>query len=287
MPPTAIAFSPGHISGYFLPVIEKDPQKSGSSGAGIVIDEGVTVYATPARTSEVIIHRLGPGDHVREMIPDSPPVRSLMETLGVSASVLTWCHLPIGAGFGLSAAALLASATALNELFSLGLTMRECAVHAHREEITHRTGLGDVAACQGGGWECRMHPGLDTGILRRFDMPGPVATVTCSPLPSPGILASPSMMARVREAFPGGCPDDAIDLFRRSRIFAERLGLITPDVRKILTACDAAGIPASMTMLGNGVFALGNGAAGVLAPFGEVHILGIAPGGFHLQGMIG
>jgi pantoate kinase len=287
MPPTAIAFSPGHISGYFLPVIDKDPQKSGSSGAGIVIGEGVTVYASPANTPEVIIHRCGTGDQVREKIPDSPPVRSLMETLGVSASVLTRCHLPIGAGFGLSAAALLASATALNELFSLGLNRRECAAFAHREEIAHRTGLGDVAACQGGGWECRMRPGLDAGIIRRFDMPGPVATVTCSPLPSPGILGSTALREQVREAFPGGCPDDAIDLFRRSRIFAERSGLITPDVRRILNACDTAGIPASMTMLGNGVFAVGSGVARVLAPFGEVHIVGIAPVGFHLQGMIG
>ncbi len=32
-----------------------------------------------------------------------------MENLSVTASVTTECHLPIGAGFGLSAAALLAT----------------------------------------------------------------------------------------------------------------------------------------------------------------------------------
>jgi pantoate kinase len=210
-----------------------------------------------------------------------------MENLGVSASILSRCTLPIGAGFGLSAAALLASAVALNDLFSLGLSYRECAGYAHREELTHRTGLGDVAACQGGGWECRTAPGLDAPVIRRFDMPGQIATVTCSPLPSPGVLRSPVMMARVQEAYPGGCPEDAAGLFSHSRSFAERTGLITPDVRRILAACDEAGIPASMTMLGNGVFALGNDAARILAPFGEVHILRIATEGFHLRGVIG
>lgn len=38
----------------------------------------------------------------------------------------------------------------------------------------------------------------------------------------------------------------------------------------MLAACDAAGVPASMTMLGNGVFACGDAADRVLSGFGEV-----------------
>jgi pantoate kinase len=70
------------------------------------------------------------------------------------------------------------------------------------------------------------------------------------------------------------------DFFRLSRVFAEKSGCITPRVREGLAACDRAGIPASMTMLGEGVFARGEGARGVLAPFGEILTLEVSDAGF-------
>ena len=51
----------------------------------------------------------------------SPPLEYVLEKLGVTVSVTTECHLPIGAGFGLSAAALLATLTAVNRCHDLGL----------------------------------------------------------------------------------------------------------------------------------------------------------------------
>jgi pantoate kinase len=62
--------------------------------------------------------------------------------------------------FGCSAAALLSSITALSELFSLELQRHEIAALAHEAELVHRTGLGDVAASQGGGLACRKGPGM-------------------------------------------------------------------------------------------------------------------------------
>ena len=74
-----------------------------------------------------------------------------MENLTITASVVTESVLPIGAGFGLSAAALLATLTALNRLYCLEMDAEQIAEIAHAAEVAHRTGLGDVAACQGGG----------------------------------------------------------------------------------------------------------------------------------------
>ena len=85
-----------------------------------------------------------------------------MEHLNLTASVVTECTLPIGAGFGLSAAALLATLTALNHLFDRGMNAEEIAQYAHAAEVTHQTGLGDVAACQGGG---RVVPDLVRGSM--------------------------------------------------------------------------------------------------------------------------
>jgi pantoate kinase len=89
-------------------------------------------------------------------------------------------------------------------------------------------------------------------------------------------------MARISAAYPRRCPHNLIDFYRLSRSFAERSRLIAPDLRRVLEACDAAGVPASMTMLGNGVFASGAAAEGVLSRFGEVYKLAVARRGPYL-----
>jgi pantoate kinase len=206
-----------------------------------------------------------------------------METLGVTAKVHTRCHLPISAGFGLSAAALTASAMAANQVFSLGFTKAECSWFAHEAEILHKTGLGDIAACQGGGIDCRKGPGIDADIIRLTGPFPPVYAVTFGPLPSPGILGSPVAMERVTRAFPGTCPVSIEELLEFSRAFAEKSGLITPEVRQALDHCDITRVPASMTMLGNGIFAIGDNAFHVLSVFPQVFSLQVATCGPRLM----
>ena len=89
-------------------------------------------------------------------------------------------------------------------------------------------------------------------------------------------------MARVRSAFPVAEPLDLAGLVQVSRDFADASGLETVRVGAALAACDDAGVPASMTMLGDGVFAIGPGAEDALARFGRVRRLHVAAGGFRL-----
>ena len=286
----AVARSPGHISGYFRRVPGETAQETGSIGAGIVIEEGVTVRAVPSPSPVVkirspvplpgdagILSRGSPSSPGRSRLP---LIETAMERLGVSAMVTAVSTLPAGAGFGLSAAALLSSISALSVLFRLDLPDREIAALAHEIEVAHRTGLGDVAACQGGGIECRKGPGIG-GEIDRISVPGGIVlAVSFGPIPTPLVLGDPVRMERIARAFPGRCPRDPEDLLGLSRSFAEESGLITPRVRDVLSACDRAGVRASMTMLGEGVFALGEEAAPVLSPFGKVYRLRIAERGF-------
>jgi pantoate kinase len=202
-----------------------------------------------------------------------------MERLGVTASITTDCHLPIGAGFGLSAAALLATATALNRLFALGLTPRDIAGYSHQIEVEHRTGLGDVAAAQGSGRVIRYGPGVDARIERKFDLPGSLYAISFGPIHTPTVLGSPSQMEQVSSAFPPAPPRDAQEFFALSKQFAERSGLITDSVRKVFRICEQEKVPAGMTMLGDGVFAYGEKAREVLSLFGEVYEFQISPTG--------
>ena len=272
---TAVAFSPGHISGYFRRIEGRDAATTGSIGAGVVIDEGVRSTVEEAGETSVRVLRDGC------VSTGSPPIEYALDRIGVCARVTTECRLPIGAGFGLSAAALLATLTAANSLFDLGLSADGVAAAAHEAEVVQRTGLGDVAASLGGGVACRKGPGI-TAEVARFYPEEPIYAMSLGPLPTASVLASAETMARISAAYPRRCPHNLIDFYRLSRSFAERSRLIAPDLRRVLEACDAAGVPASMTMLGNGVFASGAAAEGVLARFGEVYTLAVAHRGPYL-----
>jgi pantoate kinase len=285
MEKASVAFCPGHISGYFCPVKGERPKTTGSRGAGIVISEGVTssVEFSPHTTVEII--RTTPAGLVIERLHGSPPVEYAMEQLGVTAKVTTRCLLPISAGFGLSAAALLSSIHAADHCFSLGLTPGECNAYAHEAEVIHKTGLGDVAACQGGGIDCRKGAGINADIVRLPPPLAPVYAITFGPLPSPGILGSEKAMDQVRRAFPEKCPGTTEEFFSLSRQFAEASGLITLQVRHALDTCDRFRVLSSMTMLGNGVFAYGDRAKVALSGLGNLFKLRVASRGYWEEGI--
>lgn len=270
-PTTVVASSPGHISGYFKRIQGDTIATTGSIGAGVVISEGVTATVKPARVTSICIMRRNSAGIPFEVASGSPLLADIMEHLGVTASVITECVLPIGAGFGLSAAALLATLTASNHLFDLGMNAEGIAQCAHAAEVSHQTGLGDIAACQGGGRVTRSGPGIHGLIERRFDMPEPLYAVTFGPIHTPTVLGSTVQMERVASAFPTTVPENVEDFFLLSRQFAENSGLITREVKNAIRCCDAAGVLSAMTMLGNGVFAYGRNAHKVLLPFGHVY----------------
>ncbi|MDD4137486.1 MAG: pantoate kinase [Methanoregula sp.] len=285
MKPSAVtAFCPGHISGYFRRVTGTTLSGTGSLGAGIVISEGVTATVSRSERTSIRVNHVDGRGKTSELDNRSPLVQSVMDRLGVMASVVTDCHLPVGSGFGLSAAALLATLTALNRLHGLGLSEHDIALYAHEAEVLHRTGLGDVAACQGGGWVVRTGPGIDAKINRRYDLAEPVFAISFGPIHTPSVLGSPCQMEQVSSAFPRTTPKNVEDLFRLSRQFAEKSGLVTPEVQKVLQICSAHNIPASMTMLGNGVFAYGRDARQVLSQFGEVYECAMARTGARITG---
>ena len=273
------AYCPGHISGFFKRVAGKDRDATGSIGAGIVIDPGVTVTVTPARQTSIRIVRKPARGPFRQVADNSPPIASALREIGMDARVVTTCRLPIGAGFGLSAAALLATLTAANRAGNLGLSLHEIARIAHETEIAHRTGLGDVAACQDGGRVWRTGPGIDGHIERFFDMPDPVYAVSFGPIHTPTVLGSPDQMRRVSRAFPGGEPVNPAVFFSACRRFSRQSSIETMEVGHVLAACNAEGVDAAMTMLGNGVFAYGSRAGAVLRPFGTVYPCSMAHGG--------
>ncbi|MFA4859147.1 pantoate kinase [Methanoregula sp.] len=278
------AFCPGHISGYFKRVAGADLATTGSIGAGIVISEGVTATVSPSDTTSICIRDFSKGRNNPVIRNSSPPLSFVLERLGVSATVVTECNLPIGAGFGLSAAALLSTLTAVNRLLGLDLSVHDIALIAHEAEVVHRTGLGDVSACQAGGRVLRKGPGIDAEIERRFDIRDPLYAVCFGPIHTPSVLGSSEQMERVSAAFPRTHPESPDRFFNLSRQFTRDSGLMTDRVKKVLDICEEEGVLSSMTMLGNGVFACGRKANEVLGRFGSVYEFRMAETGARIPG---
>ena len=111
------------------------------------------------------------------------------------------------AGFGLSAAALLATLTAGNELFALTLTAEEVAAYAHEAEGPAPDRSGDVAAIQAGGVVSRKGAGIHAEISPHHPEE-PLYAISLGPLPRPPpVLLSPKAMARIAAADLDRCPD--------------------------------------------------------------------------------
>ncbi len=178
----------------------------------------------------------------------------------MGASIDTTLELPQGSGFGMSAAGALSVTIALAEM--LDMPRGRAFEAAHRAELANRSGLGDVAGLMAGGVEIRKTEGLPPHgeIVRLADELDLVA----------GVVGPRMSTAEVLKESGGDLPGVGMECHRRliaeptmdnflrlCRGFAERSGIITPPVRRALTALDGLG-PCSMIMLGNSVFAAGD-----------------------------
>ncbi len=148
----ARAFAPGHITGFFAPYRHDDPLKSGSWGAGFAIDLGATAEVELSDSIDMEIP-YGKGEVTRKAVE-----MALKEAGEKGARVEIELQLPVGQGFGMSAAGTLAASLALAEL--LGKEKEDALRWAHTAEVISGTGLSDVIGSFYGGLVVRKEPGL-------------------------------------------------------------------------------------------------------------------------------
>ena len=254
MTDVAQAFVPGHITGFFTSNPDPDPTKAGSRGGGIALSEGVTVTVRPADEPEI---------HLNGTPIEMEPVERVLRTLEAGAVVRGVTDLPLGAGFGVSGAMALGTALATNEAFDRQLSENELVTIAHGAEVQSGTGLGDVVAQARGGVPIRLEPGgpqdnkLD-GIPAR----GRVEYHVLGELGTDEVLSGDTgeLTDAGKQALATVVGEPTMESFMRaSRRFSRESGLLTEDVREVVTDVADAGGAAAMAMLGETVFALGTG----------------------------
>ena len=160
-------FVPGHITGFFTIEGHDISLKKGSCGAGFLLSKGVKTTISPSDELEIDVNQ-GDSTVIDEVL-------NILET-DTDFKITQDIQLPIGAGFGTSAASALSLTLALNEFLNLGYSLELCGQIAHMAEVNLGAGLGDVIAQTGCGMVLRTSPGAPgIGEIKSFETDAAIA----------------------------------------------------------------------------------------------------------------
>jgi len=281
----AIAFAPGHISGFFEPIYhQNDFNRTGSCGAGINISLGAysEVTAENSKKQEIQIYFNGKKSNAPVTML---ALKYLLKDNPLKITVKTKLVLPIGQGFGMSAAGALSATYALTKITNISET--DAMKASHFAEIKLRTGLGDVIASCFGGVEIRKTAGLPPwGLIEHI--PGNFNLVLCvigKKLDTKKILSDRFKADKIIE-YGNYCTKKLLEkpsienLFSLSQVFTEKTNLAEKKVIEAINNANNYG-KASMCMLGNSVFAMGKTKElyKLLMNYGRVYICNVDQAG--------
>lgn len=284
------AFAPAHVSGLFAVHDEaEDPLRKGSRGAGWSLARGARASVELAAATQVRVQgQAAPAPVTRDALRRLLPGRHLHVDLRLD--------LPVGQGFGMSAAGTLAACLAATA--AADLDPEEALAATHAAEVAAGTGLGDAIGSWSGAGELRIRPGVPPhGWAMRVEPPEGTEFLLCVAGPgiaTPTIIRDPAWKARTREL-----GDAAVDrilaagrgaawarILEESAAFTRQLGLL-PDALRRAGESLPAGVAWGQCMLGTSLWATGpaaalDAAAEGLAETGTVLRVPVDPNGARL-----
>lgn len=267
------AFAPGNISCIFKVIPHPDATRMHSLGMGFTVTEGVEVTVSDNHKTEVLFN----GESINFPTVRAVISRLIQNTDVAGIKVTLTSPLPLGCGFGLSGAAALATAYALNELLHLRKDTESLAMIAHVAEVENRTGLGDVCSQYHGGFLVKLQEGAPL-VADRLPIPEqPIYYRYFGPIQTSEVLGNKEQTFRINRAADvalntlrsltyanaevpvGDSQRGSVELFDAcfavSKQFSVESGLLSDaQVIDTIAQIEAEGGVASMIMLGNGVF---------------------------------
>jgi pantoate kinase len=270
----ASAFSPAGISSFFE-ILDRRPDGrpfndlsyAGARGGGFVISRGVLtrvrlMHASKSRISVRINNRVA--NEARTTIS---AISKLLQISGQKYEVTIEhrADVPIGAGYGASAAGSLSAALAFSEGADLGMSVNEVGRVVHEAEIVNGTGLGTVGPVLTGGFIItRKSGGPGVAVIDRVPASSRLKVVSAyiGPISTKRALRSKDLRRKVnalgREAFRSIVTDlRPRNFMRASKEFAHGLGLMSPQTGRLIEVMEAAGaIGATQNMVGQAVHAI-------------------------------
>lgn len=270
----AEAFSPAGISSFFEICDRKvngkpitNLEQVGARGGGFGIQKGVTTYVDVSEAESTNIQVFINDKIAPEAETTKTVVKALLNHVNRAYNVVVKhkVEIPIGAGFGSSAAGALTTALALSKILDLNLTYNQLGRIAHVAEVKCKTGLGTVGPLMLGGCILTLEPGAPgIALIDRIPISSDYMIVAgvFGPIPTKEVLSSPEKRLAVnkwgRKTLEKILAEPSLENFLACcREFAEKTGFITERVRTLLKLADKAdAIGAAQNMVGEAVHAL-------------------------------
>ncbi len=169
--------------------------------------------------------------------------------------------VPVGYGFGCSAAVSLSLAFALNQAFGTGFSNEKLGRIAHVAEVSCQTGLGDVLASYHGRFEIRVKGGAPgIGSIKKISTESYSAIMICfAPISTKQFMKE--RMSSINGL--GGkmvnklVQSEDINEFHDSSVeFANYVNIITPKMKAVIDDLHKNGIKCGVALFGETVFTL-------------------------------
>lgn len=247
-------FVPGHITGFFTIENHEISLKNGSCGAGFLLSKGVR---TTIEDADELIINVNQGD--------STVIDEVLRILEIDTNfkITQDIQLPIGAGFGTSAASALSLSLALNDFLDLNYPKELCGQIAHMAEVNLGSGLGDVIAQTGHGMVLRVEPGAPgIGKIESFEHDVYVAWKSFGGIDTSSIIRDPhhrevisDVGLKYLEFFEE--KSSLRNFLDFSYKFSTETNLMSGEVKSLVDYLNSRDdiLGSSMAMLGNTVFA--------------------------------
>jgi len=271
---SAKAFSPSGISSFFeicdtetdgSPI--SDLERIGARGGGFGIQKGVMTQVDVSKAENDSIHVFINEKDAPEAETTKTVVQMLLSKVSEKCKVAVKhkVEVPIGAGFGSSAAGALSTALALSKALNLKLTYNQIGRLAHVAEVKCKTGLGTVGPLMLGGCILTIEPGAPgIAIIDRIPISTDYVIVAgvFGSIPTKEVLASPEKRLAVnkwgKKTLEKILSEPSLENFLACCCdFAEKTGFMTERVRTLIRLAEGAGaIGAAQNMVGEAVHAL-------------------------------
>jgi pantoate kinase len=259
----AVAFAPGHITGFFKAEVEHTrPELRGSIGAGFSIKEGVTTKVKVTSSDKPGFEITVTGYKSDNTQVSEHVAKEFLKLVKYNyfLDIVHDVAIPVGYGLGSSGAVALSLAFALNKALGTNLSRTQVGQIAHNAEIHCKTGLGTVLSSYYGGFEIRTKRGAPgIGSLRKIHSDYLVIVICFSPISTKKFIGTElskingiggKMVLKLLKS------RNQMEFLDMSLEFAKYVDVITPTMHQVIDDLRDHGFKCGVAMFGETVFTL-------------------------------